>query len=149
MYADGVSQMKIAIALGRSQSFVWRVMRDSGIKAPVRSRESHGNWNGGKCRAGEYCRVLVERDDPLAGMRNNAGYVLEHRIVMARSLGRMLAESETVHHINGDKTDNRIENLQLRQGKHGRGEVFVCLACGSHDIGHEVIADGPLVGSLS
>ena len=81
-----------------------------------------------------YWRVWIDPKDPLACMAAGDGYVLEHRLVMARSLGRPLIKSETVHHKDGDRKNNVLDNLQLRQGKHGKNAKFQCLDCGGRNV---------------
>ena len=113
LYDAGFSQELIAAEVGTSQSLVSRVLRENG-RVSDRSHERHASWNGGTFLTGSgYVMQWVASDDALASMRHRNGYVLEHRLVMARALGRPLTAAETVHHINGDRTDNRIENLRV------------------------------------
>lgn len=65
------------------------------------------NWKGGRIKGPKYWHVKI--DSHPFGKSN--GYVLEHRLIMEKHLGRYLTPSEVVHHINLDTFDNRIENL--------------------------------------
>jgi hypothetical protein len=141
-YEGGDTLRTIADRYSVSSTTVWRHlqtegchMRSSGGHTKGRLKRSHPLWRGGyRPTVNGYIYVRVYADDPNYDMANGAGCVMEHRLVMAKSLGRSLAANETVHHINGDRRDNRIENLQLRSGAHGAGQVFCCMECGSNNV---------------
>jgi len=72
------------------------------------------HFEDGKQRTKQgYLLVHLSQGDFFSSMLNGGGNVMDHRLVMAKSLGRCLQKWEIVHHKNGIKDDNRIENLEL------------------------------------
>lgn len=67
-------------------------------------------WKGGRIRH-NFGYILIHR--PEHPSSDKRGYVLEHRLVMEKHIGRYLKSTEIVHHINEKRTDNRIQNLML------------------------------------
>jgi hypothetical protein len=65
-------------------------------------------------------RVLNKKGNPYLTRKDNL--IMEHVLVMSEFLGRRLEKGETVHHKNGIKDDNRIENLELWSNRHPPGQ---------------------------
>lgn len=76
-------------------------------------------WKGGRTKINGYIKILLQPDDFFYSMANQDGYVLEHRLVMGKHLGRSLHQWELVHHRGirckgiQNRSDNLIDNLQL------------------------------------
>lgn|SRR3990167_10860030 len=65
-------------------------------------------WSGGRFQEQGYIFVWQPSHS-----FNQRGYVREHRLVVEKNIRRYLTGEEVIHHINGIKTDNRIENLKI------------------------------------
>ena len=92
----------------------------------VHPGERNPNWRGGRTVASNGYVLVKEPESPMADAR---GYVYEHRLVMSRFLGRPLNKNEQVHHKNGNKLDNRLDNLEYmpsvvhHRAKHRNGRI--------------------------
>lgn len=74
----------------------------------------HYAWKGGRSKTHEgYIYLWLPRGHPYIAMATKGTRVLEHRLFVAMSVGRCLESWEIVHHINGIRDDNRLENLEL------------------------------------
>lgn len=80
--------------------------------------ENHPNWVGGFHYKDGY-KFILAKDHPNA---NAIGYVAEHTLIMSKHLNRPMKDKETIHHLNGIKDDNRLENLELWSHSHPTGQ---------------------------
>lgn len=125
LYEKSDSVSSLARQLGVGNRTIWYHLTNAGISirdhgwhspksTPPRTMEDSPNWKGGRRRSDKGYILIYAPNHP----RHMAkGYVLEHRLVMEKDLGRYLLPTEIVHHLNGMRDDNRLENLELWQKK--------------------------------
>jgi len=133
--SEGQTQQQIAARLAQTldpritSKLIYKVCRKHGIKCQrtgPRSGEGHPEWKGGRIQDRNGYVYLFRPDHPecqrvneARRLKANGGYyrkekyIQEHRLVMEEHLGRFLQPHEVVHHINGQKDDNRLSNLVL------------------------------------
>jgi len=128
------SMLQIGDELGISGNKIWYWIKKFKIKARTydeagklfhlkhpgfRKGKHTSKWKGGKTESGKGYILIYQPNHPNA---LNDRYVFEHRLVMEGKLGRHLTKDELIHHINGIRDDNRIENLVVENKKtHPRG----------------------------
>lgn len=105
----------IANRLGIQHQTISKWARRFGIKTKrtgPRNGAGHPEWKGGRLKTKQGYIKIYCPGHPYA-TKPRKKYVFEHRLVMEKHIGRYVLPGEVVHHKNGIKNDNRIENLEL------------------------------------
>lgn len=139
-----LNELKLGHEIGKKppfQRFIWAACKKCGssrwvvwvkkinspkvlICASCGKGKRKGLFGKGHTDKDGYQLISLPWEHPYISMVNKRGWILDPRLVMAQHLGRNLLPHELVHHLNGIRDDNRIENLALMsRGAHTHLEV--------------------------
>jgi hypothetical protein len=97
-----------ACGFSPKKPYLSELAKENSRQAHIGKRSCH--WKGGKIKDKfGYVQIWAPNHPNCKGV----GYIHEHRLVMSKHLKRPLNSNENVHHKNGIRDDNRIENLEL------------------------------------
>lgn len=108
-YKKGSTISDLAAKYICSRGTILKILK--AYKVPIRDYQKTRYKGKRTVVPGGYLLVTIYGEDKK--LLNASGSILEHRLIMARHLGRKLFKHEQVHHKNGDRQDNRLENLEL------------------------------------
>jgi hypothetical protein len=109
-------RLRACYARGYCQAHYRRLRKHGDVRPeePIRVVTGEGQFSHG------YWCINLPADE--LHLNHGVKKMAEHRYVMAKHLGRALLADEVVHHVNGDRTDNRLENLELWSIAHPKGQ---------------------------
>lgn len=133
---------------GLCQTHYRRKLKGRDMDAPIRSpRKSRAGLDRLDTKDGY---ILIRRPSCLGKeFERNQAWIYEHRYVMGKHLGRPLDDGENVHHINGNRADNRIENLELWISHQPSGQRVIDLLDWAYDLRERYKHDLPKLSELA
>ena len=116
LYEKGLTQEEVAEKLGTSQKVIWKRMKEIGYEARVAAKRNqygsnNDSWKGGRVFDSRGYVLVKTPNHPRA--KRQGDYVFEHILAVEKEIGRYLNVGEIIHHINGIKDDNRLNNLYI------------------------------------
>jgi len=112
-YLSGVSAAELARQAGMNPGQMYRGLRSIGVSMRGRSAAGIGRTMPSGEKSASFKGGVVIDKNGYRRVRGSGKFRLEHRMIVEEAIGRKLVEGEVVHHINGDRQDNRKENLHV------------------------------------